>query len=103
MRLEEIALSMSACSRSTLSFWGDWRVNNSCLPRASARSARYHVVRVSNVAGSAANWRKVIMRKSGKHLRSYRELSQPITQDARGSDLSLVTASRMKNETMKQF
>jgi hypothetical protein len=65
MRLEEMALSISACSRSTLSFCGDWRVNNSCLPRASPRSARYHAVRVGNVEGSAANWRSVIMRIPG--------------------------------------
>jgi hypothetical protein len=36
---------------------------------------RYRAARVGNAAGSADSWRKVIMRKSGEHLRTYRERS----------------------------
>src|SRR5436309_13597252 len=44
MRFEETALSTMACSRSALSRCGDCRVNSSCLPMASPRSARYQPV-----------------------------------------------------------
>ena len=66
MRLDEIALSTRACSRSTFSFWGDCRVNNSCRPRASARSVRYQAVCVGKVGGSAASCRS----RSAKWVKS---------------------------------
>src|SRR2546422_4052425 len=50
MRLEEIALSMSACSRKTLSRCGACLVKSSCLPRASPRSAKYQAVVVGMFA-----------------------------------------------------
>lgn len=60
IRLEEMALSIKACSRKTFSTWGDCRVKSSCLPRASPRSARYHVVVAGNVSIPDANCRRVI-------------------------------------------
>src|ERR1051326_7427784 len=46
IRFEEMTLSINACSRKTLSFCGDCRVNSSCFPRASAKSVKYHAARV---------------------------------------------------------
>src|SRR5712664_3483851 len=60
MRLEEIALSISACSRKTFSRWGDCLVNSSCLLRASLRSVRYHTVEVGTF-GFAASIRSVVV------------------------------------------
>lgn len=62
MRLDETALSISACSRSTLSFCGDCRVNSSCLPRASVRPARVQTTVVGIDEGRRENCPRVIIR-----------------------------------------
>lgn len=47
--LEDSVLWMSAISRRVLSIWGEWRVNNSCLPLASATSLSNHAVLMGRV------------------------------------------------------
>ncbi len=61
MRLEETALSMRACSRKTFSRCGDCRVNNSCFPLASPKSARYHEVVIGRYSCLSESCRKVII------------------------------------------
>lgn len=61
IRFDEIALSIIACSRNTFNFCGDCFRNNSCFPRASPRSARYHPHIAGSFSTPAPNWRNVIM------------------------------------------
>src|SRR5262245_39093718 len=52
---------MMAVSRNAFKTCGDWRVNNSCLPRASAMSLSNHAVLIGSVWSRSRRLRKVIM------------------------------------------
>ncbi len=61
IRLDDMALSIRACSRSALRRCGDCRVYNSCFPRASPRSDRYQEVAAGTDSNFREKSRKVIM------------------------------------------